>query len=865
MTIRITDPLFLLSAQTGLSVSELRAKAADGSPDIDRPQEVLKTGEPIPIVFCRFRNSNGGVMIQPKITEASFTNDVFEEIFSSDNGSTTFISVDRVVRIKYLLVLSEGCLPLAQIRDLFYGGSRKGTFNQACNGRAGTWTPGNFWDDYIDQTISPVPPTNYYPISFSDLSNGEAAKAGEFIYYKSSSGSQHVLAYIENTFPIFCGTSGSYSGLTTLSFEYEAASKAGDAGEVLRNISMFVRGGLQVTRLVDSVSGESDNYVDLAKYLFQSGNRLADDLIDNTALTTAAKFTDANGFLFNGQITESQNLMDWLQETSPNFLLRLSNSGGKFRLIPRLPYNTDHTIKTTAVTPEFTFTEEHVVEGGFEIEYISLEDREPVCFVVQWRQQPETDFGLVRTVEVRYAGEAPNGPFVSIDMSGYCTSEDHAVKVGTFRLAQRRFVTHHLRLTVRERSYNSTLVVGDLVRVRLKRETSKGQVTYHDKLYEINRIDKTFASKIVYDLTHFAIDLQGRSLIALAVDSASGAGNVINVGRSTFDGDENSATSTTLVGTSSGGGGNAPDAGDTSLEIPQPSDDDSPYPGGANNPADPLDGSIDDDDSLGHDGTGTFPVVGDNAFVPASALPCLGRVCFYRQDKNGGPRVLKQCVTQQISGNYSSSITTDDIDHYIIAVGQCPDGSSPDGYGPEINFGQIGPAEPDTTLYSFVRWTGTKSKINAQNPQEDFTINETTGWQTLFSSVGLRGLAGCSAGTTPIEGCSSGGVFVGPCNFFVNWRSSVWAVVGVASGGSLALGGIVSGGCPGSSNPGGGAALQFGAQSSTNATYKITGRWEFSNDQSTIEVSWDGRPDAALDQDGNPPASALPGNCTFTC
>ena len=32
--------------------------------------------------------------------------------------------------------------------------------------------------------------------------------------------------------------------------------------------------------------------------------------------------------------------------------------------------------------------EEHVVDGGFEIEYISLEDRQPVCFVVQWRQQP---------------------------------------------------------------------------------------------------------------------------------------------------------------------------------------------------------------------------------------------------------------------------------------------------------------------------------------------------------------------------------------------------------------------------------------------------------------------------------------------
>ena len=59
MTIRITDPLFLLSAQTGLSVTELRAEAAEGNPDVNKPQEVLQTGEPIPILFARYRNGSG--------------------------------------------------------------------------------------------------------------------------------------------------------------------------------------------------------------------------------------------------------------------------------------------------------------------------------------------------------------------------------------------------------------------------------------------------------------------------------------------------------------------------------------------------------------------------------------------------------------------------------------------------------------------------------------------------------------------------------------------------------------------------------------------------------------------------------------
>ena len=53
MTLRISDPLFLLSAQTGLSARELSVKAAQGNPDVDQPQSALKTGEPIPIIFCR--------------------------------------------------------------------------------------------------------------------------------------------------------------------------------------------------------------------------------------------------------------------------------------------------------------------------------------------------------------------------------------------------------------------------------------------------------------------------------------------------------------------------------------------------------------------------------------------------------------------------------------------------------------------------------------------------------------------------------------------------------------------------------------------------------------------------------------------
>lgn len=573
MSVNISDPLFLLSAQTGMSVGELAAKAAEGTPDVEQPQQALKIGEPIPLIFTRRRNSNGGVMVQPKMTEAFFANPIIEEEVSS--GSSTFRFFRQTVQVKYLLILSEGCMPQLRVKDLFHGNCRRGSFNQVCNGRAGTWTPGNDIDEHFDY-VATKNAQGAWVFDLSTLANGESAKVGNTVYYKDSDGILTNQPYREVSFPAFTGRSGSYSGLTTLSFEYTVTDS--QAAKIDKSISAFVRNGLQVTRLVDGATGESDNFADLAKYLMSSNNRLPSDLIDTAALTIAAKFSDANGFLFNGELKNSQSLLDWLQHTSVNFLLRTTNSGGKFGLKPRLPYNTDFTIKTTQITPGFTFTEEHVVDGGFQVEYIGLEDRDPVCFVVSWRQQPEANFGIVRTIQVRYTGEAANGPFVNIDMSDYCTSEDHAVKVGTYHLAQRKSVTHHLRLTVRERSYNASLVVGDLVRVRLRRETSEGNAEYHDKVYEINRIEKSFEGVIVYDLTHFPVDSQGRSIVARQVDAATGEGNIIDVGRSDFSCDENGDDDDSDIPDDDGGGNTPPDNGDTEKELPQPPENDTPFP-----------------------------------------------------------------------------------------------------------------------------------------------------------------------------------------------------------------------------------------------------------------------------------------------
>ena len=79
----IAPPLIAKSAQLGLSVSTAASgEPAEGNPKLTEPQKYLKTGEVLPVIFCRRRTIGsvvtGGVMALPKATEGYFSNDISE-------------------------------------------------------------------------------------------------------------------------------------------------------------------------------------------------------------------------------------------------------------------------------------------------------------------------------------------------------------------------------------------------------------------------------------------------------------------------------------------------------------------------------------------------------------------------------------------------------------------------------------------------------------------------------------------------------------------------------------------------------------------------------------------------------------------
>jgi hypothetical protein len=803
MNITIRDPLSLLPYQTGLIAPPLQQAAAMGQSQLDADQRDVVLGEPVPIVFGRRLNNVGGVFVSPAATEGRFQN----------NAST------NVLTVRLQLVLSEGNIPPLQLRDVFQRACRVGTWKQSYNARTEDWEPGNF--------IVAVAGTEFWDA------------------------------------PVYCGTGGTYANMTTLSY----LNTHDDGDETWKKqVHCFVREGMQVTRILDDTLGPSNNLIDLALYLIRQTSRFPEAMINLDEMEAAATFTNANGLFYNGVFNQSANLEDWLEQTSRGFLLRTSDRAGKKTLRPRLPVNANGTIKTTVISWVFTFSEDHVLPDGFEINYIPLAERKPICAQMLWRQQPDDDIGIIRSTEVRFDNQALNGPFEQYDLSEFCTSENHAVKVGAYNVARRQYIEHTLRLRVRPDSFNSTLALGDIVRVLLNRETTPGVVTLHNYLYEVERIDRDISGVVELDLTHFPVNSQGQSILALLVDDAVGVGFQLPTGRADFScDDEDRRDDETALVSDPYTDPNLPDPGDFGYDLPpfdpsEPLDPSNPYDpfppgggfgsgGGPVNPSDPFDEPV-GNPITGATGLDDRPIVGDNLnLVP----PCPeGKVDWYRVDKTTDERIFIK--SDPLGGGWeagsSLSITADDTNFVMEAEASCPDPGSPSGFGTPVVSSLDLPVQPDVAQWTYARWKGTVQGVSV-----------TTGWVNFSNSGAIPNAFLTVSGA--LRGTIFGNIPVTSNPYYdfgenspiadetywdmppygpIRWRASVLAIDNSIATGGISpsyLGGL---GINGNANFSAPAQPVVVLPNTTQVgiTYEIQGKWEFSQDQSTVGLVWEG-------------------------
>lgn len=674
MKIRVSDPLALLPYQTGILRPPLEKKKAEGNAAsaLDTNQRALELGEPVPIVFGKYtvvvidglQEQWGGVFISPGATKARY-----QDVVNTDVNPT---GTANVLQVDMCFVLSQGELGQVYGQDVYQRACRKGTAWIFYNALAGPYiAPGNDID-YTDLWVCP----NY------------------------------------------CGTDdGTYEDMTTL--RYQNFYAPGD-DTWNRQVHIFIRNGIKVPRLIEGTTDSSNNMVDLALYLIRKTSRVPELLIDTAAMLLAANFTATNGFTWDGVIKESANLEDWMQQMASYFLLRVSDNNGKKGFRPRLPINGNFTINTGTISWVFGFTEEHILPDGFQIEYIPLSERKPICAQMIWRQQPPNDIGFIRTTEVRIDGEAVDGPYEQFDMSQFCTRENHAVKVGAYEVARRKYVTHSLRIRVKPDAYNTTLTLGDIVRVQLRRENDPGVVSFHDYLYEVEKINKTQSGVVELDLMHFPIDALGRSILALYVTGAEGTGHVYDIGRNDYscDDPDNAGDDTPLPDDV---GENNPDTPDTDVDLPQPGTDvnnppdDAPVftpgseigggPGGTtgvapsgsptgNNPADLFD-TENPGGGIGISGLPTGRPLLPGEEITITPPCCPSTTYMWAVDPDTGEKLTSSpiAVGTAIVGDCETRFEL--FNEYLFDYGRafyfetrCEDEGSPDGLGPVI-----GPSE----------------------------------------------------------------------------------------------------------------------------------------------------------------------------
>jgi len=236
----------------------------------------------------------------------------------------------------------------------------------------------------------------------------------------------------------------------------------------LDQLRVWLGKGLQVERLHpdktaaygdSNENGPSNLFTDLVYYMMtnQRGGAgallgmTADDpiLIDKPGLISTSRFLETQKLFFNGPIVERTNLRQFIASVAPFFLCNFVITDGKFSLKPALPTHDSGSFDTGPVTIKQIFTAGNILEDTLQIEYLSAEERRPFKAVVRYREERKNKLPQERTVVVRnkknkeYLDKSLELlPHESFDLTQFCTSKDHAVKVGKYFLALRRLVTH---------------------------------------------------------------------------------------------------------------------------------------------------------------------------------------------------------------------------------------------------------------------------------------------------------------------------------------------------------------------------------------------------------------------------------------
>ena len=210
-------------------------------------------------------------------------------------------------------------------------------------------------------------------------------------------------------------------------------------------------------------SGPSNLFTDLVFYLLTNEMGGAGGLLkmdennpallhkdgdETLPLQKTSRFLQAQQLFFNGVIGDKTNLRQYITDTAPYFLCNFVIMDGKFSLKPAIPVMEDSgQINLGPVPIEQLFTAGNILEDSYKLEYLRSEERRPFKAVMRYRQETKNKLPEEKVVEVKLPNQLEEHgltllPQEQFDLTQFCTSKDHAIKVAKYFLGIRKLVSH---------------------------------------------------------------------------------------------------------------------------------------------------------------------------------------------------------------------------------------------------------------------------------------------------------------------------------------------------------------------------------------------------------------------------------------
>ena len=231
--------------------------------------------------------------------------------------------------------------------------------------------------------------------------------------------------------------------------------------------SAYIKKGIKIERLVKDkvdvtilgrevslIPTEASNlfpeiaYALLTDTRLGAGKLIGVNSVDRERMEIAAKFCEANKFYWDGAITEPQNLREFIFQMAGYCLLDFTILGGKFSLIPSVPYKTDYTIDRSAIFGgtgnlriKALFTDGNI--KNLKVSFLHPEERQLFKGRAVYRSETENGFPETKVVDLRLSTEGSDeDPVETFDMSSFCTSSEHALAFLRYALRVRERVDH---------------------------------------------------------------------------------------------------------------------------------------------------------------------------------------------------------------------------------------------------------------------------------------------------------------------------------------------------------------------------------------------------------------------------------------